>query len=248
MANNANIIGSDICESTKIYRIFPRERFQQLFTEEMNALVLPSKWSDPFENAILKAKVVTTDGKEIGRFSFHSDVYGQCWTTEKASDAMWQIYSKNKDAIRVRTTVGKLIKSLGDVHGEWSASTCFIGRVNYIREDELKDFGRNVFKQADKSQAIAKSLLAKRRAYMHEKEVRIIYIDRHKSKHPKGVYKYHFDPRGVIDQIMVDGRMKHSDFASFKNKFTMQTGFPKEQIYRSLLYSEPNDFVVELPD
>lgn len=248
MPTSANIMGLDICGTTKIYRIFPRARFRELFAEKMNALVSPSMWSDPFENAILKAKIVTTSGKLMGRFSFHSDVYGQCWSTEKASDAMWQIYSRSEDAIRVRTTVGQLIDSLSGVHGEWAASTCFIGRVEYFYENELKAFGRNIFKNTDKSRAIAQSLLAKRRAYMHEKEVRLIYIDRDSNKHPDGVYKYHFDPLKIIDQIMVDGRVEYSDFVSFKNEIATQTGFSKGKIKRSLLYREPKGFVVELPD
>jgi hypothetical protein len=44
----ASILGKITLE-TKIYRIFPRERFIQLFEEDRNALVLPTMWEDPFE-------------------------------------------------------------------------------------------------------------------------------------------------------------------------------------------------------
>lgn len=242
---NAGIIGK-ITEDTRIYRIFPRKRFWQIFREKRNALVTPTSWSDPFENVILKAEVVTSVG-ERGRFGFHDDVYGQCWTLETASDAMWQIYSRNENAVRVRTTVGRLIDSLRAVHGQWADSTCFIGRVEYLSETKLKDFGRSVFKNYLGADAIARSLLVKRRAYKHENEVRLIYIEREDAKHANGVYSYRLEPRSVIDQVMVDGRVTYQDFLPFKKRVMKLTGLADVQIMRSLLYRQPDGFVVEIP-
>ncbi len=172
-----NIYGKKIGPETRIYRIFPRDRFLQLFQENKNALVLPTMWDDPFENAILQAEVRTASG-EPGNFSFHGDVYGQCWTLETASDAMWKIYSRNSNAVRVRTTVGRLIESLNASQGEWAYASCFIGRVDYMSEKRLREFGSTVFKGGLTPEAVARSLLAKRRAYRHENEVRLIYFER----------------------------------------------------------------------
>lgn len=244
MRTNAGVIG-DIQESTKIYRIFPRDRFLQLFKENLNALVLPSKWQDPFENMFLKAEVVTATG-ERGGFGFHNDVYGQCWTLETASDAMWQIYSRENDAVRVRTTVGKLLGSLRAIHGIWAAETCFIGRVKYLNEKQLITFGETVFKDGLSGEAIAISLLAKRTAYKHENEVRLIYLERMATHHTGGIYKYELDPRTIVDQIMVDGRTTYEDFAPFREEVSRLTGLPNEKIKRSLLYTPPRGFVIHL--
>lgn len=240
-----NILGKRIGPETKIYRIFPRDRFLQLFQEEQNALVLPTMWDDPFENAILKAEVRTSTG-ELGSFSFHSDVYGQCWTLETASDAMWQIYSRNSDAVRVRTTVGRLIESLSASQGDWAHVSCFIGRVEYMSEKRLRKFGSTVFKDGVTPDAVAQSLLAKRRAYKHENEVRLIYFERRNTRHPNGVFKYALDPRSVIDQVMVDGRVPYKEFLPFKEEVMKLTGFPEKMVRRSLLYRPPKGFVVEL--
>lgn len=245
MVMSGNIIG-DIGESTKIYRIFSRKRFLNLFEENLNAVVLPTKWEDPFENVILKADVINECG-ERGRFDFHADVYGQCWTLETASDAMWQIYSPNKDAVRVRTTVGKLINSMVETHEEWADSTCFVGRVKYLTENKLKHFGQTVFKNGIDPDAIARSILVKRKAYKHEKEVRLIYIERFNTKHPNGVYKYRLSPREIINQVVVDGRVKHRDFVPFKKQIMGLTGLSGKQVKRSLLYRQPKDFVVKVP-
>lgn len=231
---------------TRIYRIFPRNRFLQLFKENQNALVLPAKWDDPFENVFLQADVVSAN-REKGRFGFHDDVYGQCWTLETASDAMWQIYSREKDAVRVRTTVEKLISSLMSAHGKWAAATCFIGRVSYLSESKLKEFGRTAFKDYSGSEAIARSLLVKRRAYKHENEVRLIYIERSGTKHGNGVYTYDLNPRDIIDQVMVDGRVSYQEFVPFKEQIMTLTGLSDKQVKRSLLYRRPKGFLVEIP-
>ena len=241
-----SILGKRIGPETKIYRIFPRDRFLQLFHEEQNALVLPTMWDDPFENAILKAEVRTSNGA-LGHFSFHSDVYGQCWTLETASDAMWQIYSRNSDAVRVRTTVGRLIESLSASQADWAHVSCFIGRVEYMSEKRLRKFGSTVFKDGITPNAVARSLLAKRRAYKHENEVRLIYFERRNTAHPNGVFKYALDPRSVIDQVMVDGRVPYNEFLPFKEEVIKLTGFPEKMVRRSLLYRPPKGFLVELP-
>lgn len=241
-----NILGKKIGPKTRIYRIFPRNRFFELYQENQNALVLPTMWDDPFENVILRSEVRSSNG-ERGTFGFHGDVYGQCWTLETASDAMWQIYSRNSDAVRVRTTVGRLIESLSASQGDWAHVSCFIGHVEYMSEKRLWELGSTVFKDGITSDAVARSLLAKRRAYKHENEVRLIYFERGDTKHPKGVFKYALDPRKVIDQVMVDGRVSYDDFQPFKKEVMELTGLSNRQVKRSLLYSSPKNFVVKLP-
>jgi hypothetical protein len=93
-----------------IYRIISLERLLELFATERNTLVKPEKWEDTFENFILKSKVRLLSG-EVIKYNIHNRIYGQCWTSQTASDAMWRIYSPNKDGVRIRTTIRKLLKS-----------------------------------------------------------------------------------------------------------------------------------------
>ena len=242
---NPSIIGN-LGPQTKIYRIFPQVRFFELFKEKRNALVQPRKWHDPFENIFLKSPVKAVTG-EIRSFSLHDAVYGQCWTRQNASDAMWQIYSKNGDGIRVRTTVGKLIDSLRAAHGDMANESCFIGRVRYERDKQLREFGRSMFVGHRGTEAIAKSLLIKRRAYRHENEVRLVYIASSETREDDLVYKYGLYPLEIFDQVMVDGRVSWDDFVRLKNVIAKRTGLPKRRIKRSLLYTPPKDFVVCIP-
>ena len=237
-----SIIG-DIKRDTRIYRIFPQMRFFSLFEEKKNALLRPGKWDDPFENVFLKSPVALPNG-ETGQFGFRDDVYGQCWTLETATDAMWQIYSKGGDGIRVRTTVGKLIDGMRFVHGKWADVSCFIGRVKYRSEKNLKAFGREVFTRYSRESAVAHSLLIKRMAYKHENEVRLIYVAPETTKESDWIYKYDVDPLELCDQAMVDGRVSEEDFFILRRRIARWTGLAESQILRSSLYTPPEDVVV----
>jgi hypothetical protein len=132
-------------EDRPVYRIISTDRLYQLFSERRNVLVRPSKWEDPFENFILNAQGRLSDGTVI-RFGFNNDFFGQCWTLQNASDAMWRIYSPNKQSVRIRTTVRKLAIGLGAPLGEWAHVQAFIGRVRYLRKKQLTEFANNVLK------------------------------------------------------------------------------------------------------
>ena len=140
-----------------------------------------------------------------------------------------------------------LIDSICAMHGEWAHVTCFIGKVDYLSERRLKEFVRSMFENGITPEAIARSLLVKRKAYEHEREVRLIYIERKRIKHARGVYKYQIEPRAVFDQAMVDGRVAYEKYKPFKKQIAERTGFSEGQVLRSLLYRQPEGFVVEIP-
>ena len=244
--NNASLI-DNISQNINIYRIFSREYFFELFENRENVLVLPRKWDDPFENVFLRSPVRFVSDGEIGKFAFRDDLYGQCWTREPVSEAMWQIYSRDKNGIRVRTTVGKLIDSMRNVHGEWSNLSCFIGLVKYMTDKQLKEFGKTAFRDHINSRIVARSLLVKRKAYKFENEVRLIYFDHDKVRNTQGVYKYELDPLAVFDQVMIDGRVSVKEFFALKEEVVKRTGISSRRVRRSLLYQQPRDFVVNVP-
>ena len=94
-----------------IYRIVKIERFFELLVNNKNTLVSPSLWEDPFEAFTSKAKI-KIDGKLIMP---NNRVWGQCWTTRiNETDAMWRIYTPDKNGVKIRTTARKLIDSLSE--------------------------------------------------------------------------------------------------------------------------------------
>ncbi len=226
-----------------IYRIVSIERLLEAFRTYQNVLVSPKKWDDPFENFILNSKVEFPNGK-LGQFNFNNRVYGQCWTKHKASDAMWRIYSPKSKGVRIRTTIPKLASSLIKVVGGASQSNCFIGKVKYLNDKKLIDFANNIFLNlGDKGMRVfAETLLVKRPAFRHEREVRLIYID-FTNQGDEGLYSYYVNPHELIDQIMIDPRVDYDEYLKIKSKIREETGF-KEKILRSLLYAPPKEMVL----
>jgi len=230
---------------TPVYRTIPLRRLYELFGNRENVLPRPSKWDDPFENFILKSPVQISSG-EIGRFGFHDHVYGQCWTLHKASDATWRIYSPDKNAVRIRSTIGTLAASLSATLGEWAHTQVFIGKVDYLFEPELRQFAATVFEDGLSAEAIARSLLVKRRAFKHEREIRLIYCERETVNHADDLYRYPVDPNTLVTQIMVDPRLPKAEADRLKGEIRNRTGFGGD-IKRSLLYAPPKGFLIMMP-
>lgn len=236
-----------------IYRIVPLSRLYELFEKTENVLVKPSMWEDPFENFILKSKVRFKNGRTY-RFSHQSGLYGQCWTLNKASDAMWRIYSSDKRSVRIRTTVRKLFNSLYDSQAEDSQGgiglrheKCFIGKVKYLPSHKLKAFASDIFSEqaGTRTYSLASSLCAKRPAFKHEKEVRLIHFEHDISKCNDGLFRYKFDAHKVIDQLMLDPRLDASEAEIIKKDIANSISF-KGLIKRSLLYALPHDLVIDV--
>ena len=94
-----------------IYRIYSSSRFLDLACSRKNGLVKLRLWDDPFENFFLRSEVTGPGGEKISIENIAEDWYGQCWTLNADTDAMWRIYSHDKDGIKIRTTIRKLFNS-----------------------------------------------------------------------------------------------------------------------------------------
>jgi len=229
-------------EDPFVYRIISVDRLYELFTTRENVLVPPSRWDDPFENFILKSRARLRDGT-IVEFGFNNDFYGQCWTLKQASDAMWRIYSPRSDGVRIRTTVRNLLNSLSHELGEWAHVQAFIGKVRYLSDRQLRKFGNSVFEDGLNPISIAETLLVKRRAFDHEKEVRLLYFEKTSSDgRMHDLYRYKVDPHALIDQIMIDPRLDKNEAEELKHTIRNKTGFTGD-ILRSLLYAPPEGMI-----
>lgn len=119
--------------TTYIYRTIPLSRLFELFQDQENTLVKPSLWEDTFENFVLKTKL-KNELNEVIELNIHDRMYGQCWTQEKSSDAMWRIYSPDKRGVRIRTTIAELLESISMATVELAKCEHCIGKVEYLRE------------------------------------------------------------------------------------------------------------------
>lgn len=231
--------------SKHIYRIVSIERLFELFENRQNVLVKPKKWQDPFENFILRAETRLQTG-QLARFAFHDQFYGQCWTLQSASDAMWRIYSPAGDAVRVRSTIRTVAESLSRELGDYAQIRAFIGKVRYPPNKRLLEFASSWFPGTARLRArtSAETLLIKRPAFKHEREIRLLYFQHHAGDALNDLYLYNVNPHEFIDQIMIDPRVPESEANVLKAKIRNRTGY-RGRILRSLLYAPPPSLIIQ---
>ncbi len=215
-----------------IYRIMPVNRLFESVVSKRNVLVPPHKWDDPFENLLLKhrTKFEINCIEKNGELSpSSSKIYGQCWTLHRETDAMWRIYSNDRNGAKVKTTPRLLMNAINDGSNN---SNVYIGKVQYLNQRDLLDKidGLDAY-LSDKD--VAESLLYKRKEFSHEKEVRIVHTN------GKGdIHKHAIDPNSLFEEIVFDPRIDDHLYEAYKG--ALLTHGYSGKIIKSFLYRLPN--------
>jgi hypothetical protein len=237
-ANLIFISNKDLDKS--IYRVFSYDRLKEIFDYKKLSLIKPKKWDDPFENFILNSLGNYEDGSGIQNV-FRNNYYGQCWSFSKENDAMWRIYSPNKDGIKVKTTIRKLYTQLlesSTLTQKTYYPSLFIGKVKYQSTKQLTnmlvDKERMSNKLFDKSGwGQASTFYYKRWAFRHEHEVRIMFNNFDDCAND--LFSFNIEPLELFDEIVFDPRMKKDEYLSKKEEL-LSLNF-KKSISQSSLYS-----------
>lgn len=116
--------------NTPIYRIFTLRRGLETVIGKKLTLARPSRWDDPYENALYNRKIKKPKGRLVSIEKLRDSLYAQCWTEDGNSDALWRIYSLSKNGFRATTTVGKLLTAISENKGIPKAD-CFIGKHSH---------------------------------------------------------------------------------------------------------------------
>lgn len=230
-----------------LFRIYSKHRFLDLLRTRKNALVKPRLWNDPFENFFLRSDVTGPKGEKISIKSLAEDWYGQCWTLNEDTDAMWRIYSHCKNGVKVRTTIRKLFDSFYDGSDKFADLKFLIGKVQYQTTENIADFMSNVsfYDIASGGQAtgFAKLLCVKREAFEYEREVRLLFQDLDPKRSKGDAVLFDFDVNAMCEDVVIDPRFDEGQVAAFKDEIAaVGCTLP---ISQSSLYRAPN-FTIRL--
>ncbi len=128
-------------------------------------VTLERKWNEtgiPRGRLTYKLPVVLSKREvEAPLYSYHQDLFGQCWCLYEESDAMWRIYSPAKSGLRLESSVTKF-----NLFGEMERAC--LGMVVY--SDTVQD----LLKKAKSRESLFGEALYKRMAFQHEHEVRLL--------------------------------------------------------------------------
>lgn len=205
-----------------IYRIFPIRRLLDTLEQGTIFLVPPARWDDPFENLLHADQRIANDR-----------AYGQCWTFNRDTDAMWRIYSAGKDGVRVKTKPRRLLAALEKHVGAEAEERCFVGRVRYRGlKDLVKTINMNLLFTTEGS-VLPLALSFKRLEFKHEREVRLIYIG-----DAGDTFGFSVDINDQFEEITFDPRMDQTLVRAYQLAIRA-TGYRKP-INQSTLYRAPD--------
>lgn len=222
----------------EIYQILPIKYLVKILTKgTIRFMNIVKFWHDPYELFMLKQNI-SIDGipfKDVHKERLQK-YYGQCWSLTRNSDAMWRIYSYNFNGVRIKTTVGKMIKALNQTRGMTVGP--YFGKVKYLTKEEIFGWLESSLSEGSGQleSVFDDSLFIKRKEFEHENEMRfVLYLSELKTEvfnrlgetcdnvHDDFV-DLEVDPFKFIDEIAFDPRLNAEDFSDWKNMLSTISG------------------------
>ena len=193
-------------DDTVIWRYFKFHRFLDAIKNCSLYFSPISKYDDPWEAAIPQSglewrhkKLIEAEKKgdselqkefqnilkiEAWRIKFTKAVKANCWYIgDSESEAMWKLYIGSGDGVAIKSTVNRIKSAIRDC-----SQQIFIGKLNYI------DYGTAEFNDVQWFDLC----FHKRKAFSHENEMRIAFVNALDMLHPAS------DPQGIEVPVNMD--------------------------------------------
>lgn len=241
-----NVIELDL--DTTIYKYIPLKYLKLMIENKTLFLSKVSSWEDVYENWFLKEKIQISNGQIGAADNLIPGVYGQCWTKEEESDAMWRIYSlinNPKDgsmkyledvAVRIKSTARKIFDAI--YRDDKDMASTYIGSVWYLSEEDFREMQDSLspLSPLSLSEVFATSYFFKRKPFEHEKEVRPIVIlpPDHENFGKDGI-SYDINPDDLIEELVADPRLTENEYNYVKDSL-LKLAVNNGKIRQSKLY------------
>lgn len=241
-----NVINLDL--DTPIYKYIPFKYLKLMIQNSNLYFGKVSSWEDVYENWFLKEQMVLPTGEKGDAMDLIPGVFGQSWTLQEESDAMWRIYSKldrtqhdylDDTAVRIKTTARKLYNVI--YANDEDFYTSYIGAVKYLSQDDFLNMQDSLspLNPLDLSEVFVKSYFFKRTPFEHEREVRpiLIYPPKHENFGNDGVsFDIVFD--NLIDEMVTDPRLTPDEYRTVRGQL-IGLGAKSDKVRNSELYNIP---------
>lgn len=242
----ANVISLDL--DAPIYKYIPFKYLKLMIQNSNLYFGKVSSWEDVYENWFLKEQMVLSSGEKVSAKELIPGVFGQSWTLQEESDAMWRIYSKldrtlhdylDDTAVRIKTTARKLYNVI--YANDEDFYTSYIGAVKYLSQNDFLKMQDSLspLNPLDLSEVFVKSYFFKRAPFEHEKEVRpiLIYSPKHENFGKDGV-SFDIDLDNLIDEMVTDPRLTPDEYRTVRGQL-IGLGAKSDKVRNSELYNIP---------
>ncbi|MEA5135723.1 MAG: DUF2971 domain-containing protein [Candidatus Fimivivens sp.] len=167
-------ISNNINAEDHLFRYVPLAQFIALIENKKIYLRKIKLWDDPWEAPDDQLPMVSDNGNLVYPESLlTTSTVGQCWTYEKDSDAMWRIYSSDRQGVMIET-VAKDFILISDLRRASLSKVIYYNEKNYI--EKRREIQKN------SSYSFAGDMALKREAFKHENEVRLLVCLQHYPK------------------------------------------------------------------
>lgn len=233
---NKNIKLYDVKPDDIIYRYIDLQTLMFMLESDTTNFRKVSSWEDTWENPYKHVITYGKNNKNGTKNQFTNmrfeEIYGQCWTSNNDSDAMWRIYSPNKDGIMISSTIEKLGLVEEIIYG-------IIKPITYTKRDIKKIMLEEILRSES---PYIRSVFLKRDSFEHEKEIRFvaerINIKANFEKLSNNFISLKIRTKELIDKITIDPRATDWYVETIK-KYCDRIGFNKD-VVKSELYSPIN--------
>jgi hypothetical protein len=254
-----------IQKDTPIYRYMGLEEFHCLMNGSLR-LTCPFKWveadgGDRWENVLFQTKIYR-DEKQIDTETDGRKTYVHCWTHLPESDSMWRLYGGDR-SVKIRTTAEKLLGAVNNAIplGKNLSILFKIGRVSYLKEDEIRGFFSTREKIVEAIRCHHETMMIKRDFYSHENEVRLVAYDFNDTNRipEKERHNLKFSPEELnhlniqigagtagewIDELVMNPRLPHCCKQEVRDQ-VLKTNFDEKRMKESRLLANP-EIVIRL--
>ena len=223
-----------------IYRYIHFESLYQIFLENQFVIRRVLEWDDTYENWLVKASF-HSKSTQVNYKEFEDSFYGQCWTISKETDALWRIYSPDKNSVKIKSTIGDLLRAdfILDSAGEFTTISKYIGKVKYLSHTKISDWVDIKRRETGliNSQILTESQFIKRKEFAHEKEIRLIATiigDSTSSEEDQRQLFLKIEPNNFIKEITFDPRICKTSFicrSQLLNKLGYQNSTKRSSLY-----------------
>lgn len=226
-----NLLADPSLDKEIVWRHTSLVHFLKMLKDKKNVLPHVSKWKDPFEGIVFKAKYVDENDKPVKVEEVYSRFFGQCWTLKDAdNELLWNARSPNGYGICLRTRVKKLKAALRGLTNVEDPPAVVIGKIQYKKMDAIRYLIQEMGRKHSKNDALGRLsdngaislFFLKRDSFKNENELRIVANigDIGPSQNLTGVFNvvrdrfgapntvnYVVDPMDFIEEVILDPRM-----------------------------------------
>lgn len=243
------------CESfsNTFYKYMPLSRVLEMLENRKITFVYPELWNDPYE-----VKYLNTD---FSKYGYHQNkLFCLCVRNDNLNqEASWKVYRNLQEPlIKLSINAVKLMQCINSF-SKRNNTKVYFSKIDYsLKSDQINNLYRrnNIFyekyiENMDELKYI-KLMSLKRNAFSYENERRIFIVgDKNEFKDDllkininlDMITRFTINPCERIKNDNIESRIKLATYDTTNKVIVaaIKTFCPKAKIYRSLLYSTPNN-------